>query len=138
MLEQVESRLRAREDIEVFFDGECPLCRREVNFLRWLDRRHRIRFTDIAVAGFDSTTIGVDYQRLMSEIHGRMPNGQIIRGVEVLRRLYAAVGLGWLVAASRLPIVAQGLEVIYGTFARNRLRWTRRCNAQSEGSCKRP
>ncbi len=33
--------------VEVFFDGECPLCMREIRMLRRLDRKDRIRFTDI-------------------------------------------------------------------------------------------
>jgi len=34
-------------DIEGFFDGGCPLCRREINFLRHCDRRGKIRLTEI-------------------------------------------------------------------------------------------
>ena len=34
--------------IEVFFDGDCPLCVKEIGMLRWMDRKNRIRFTDIA------------------------------------------------------------------------------------------
>ena len=32
-------------DVEVFYDGDCPLCTREIRLLRRLDRRGRIRFT---------------------------------------------------------------------------------------------
>ena len=34
--------------VEVFYDGECPLCLREIKMLRWMDRREQIRFTNIA------------------------------------------------------------------------------------------
>jgi len=100
--------------------------------LRRLDRRHRMRFTDIAAAGFDATEVGVTWQALMDRIHGRLPDGTIIEGVEVFRRLYRAAGLGWLVAVTRLPGISHLLEVLYGAFAKNRLRLTGRCR---DGVC---
>jgi predicted DCC family thiol-disulfide oxidoreductase YuxK len=114
-------------DIEVFYDGECPLCTREIRLLERLDRRERIRFTDIAAAGFDAASVGMTWETLMDRIHGRLPDGTLIEGVEVFRRLYAAVGLGPLVAMTRLPGVAQLLDVAYHGFAKNRLRFTGRC-----------
>lgn len=118
---------RAACEIEVFFDGDCPLCRREIAFLRRLDRRQRIRFTDIAADGFSAAMQGVDHDVLMAEIHGRLPDESWIRGVEVFRRLYAAIGWHPLVSMSRWPGVRQGLQLGYRVFARNRLRWTGRC-----------
>lgn len=38
----------ANFDIEVFYDGACPLCMREIRMLQGRDRRQRIRFVDIA------------------------------------------------------------------------------------------
>ncbi|MFC1609871.1 DCC1-like thiol-disulfide oxidoreductase family protein [Myxococcota bacterium] len=37
--------------IELFYDGACPLCSREVKAIRRLDRKGRIQFTDIADSG---------------------------------------------------------------------------------------
>jgi len=62
-------------EIEVFYDGACPLCMREINWLRRLDRKQRIRFTDIASAGFDASTLGIAWSTLMDRIHGRLPDG---------------------------------------------------------------
>ena len=64
----------------------------------------------------------------MAEIHARLPDGSVIRGVEVFRRLYAAVGFGPLVALTRLPGISQLLDAAYGLFAKNRLRLTGRCD----------
>jgi predicted DCC family thiol-disulfide oxidoreductase YuxK len=114
-------------EIEVFYDGACPLCLREINMLRGRDRKHAIRFTDIASEGFDASQVGVSWPRLMDRIHGRLPDGRLIEGVEVFRRLYAAVGFGTLVSASRLPGVKQLLNLSYDVFAKNRLRFTGRC-----------
>ncbi len=117
--------------VEVFFDGECPLCMREIRMLRWMDRRQRIRFTDISTDKFLPDQFGRSMQDFMDEIHGRLPDGQWITGVEVFRRLYAAVGLGPLVSLTRLPGISHGLEAGYQVFAKNRLRLTGRCDTSS-------
>jgi predicted DCC family thiol-disulfide oxidoreductase YuxK len=113
----------------VYYDGDCPLCLREIEMLRRRDRDRNIRFTNIAAQGFDAAAVGLDARTLMQRIHGRLPNGQVIEGVEVFRRLYDAVGFRRLVAASRAPGVAQLLDAAYALFAKNRLRLTGRCDA---------
>ena len=118
-------------EVEVFYDGACPLCMREIAMLRRKDQKARIRFTDIAADGFDAASIGVPWSSLMERIHGRLPDGTIIEGVEVFRRLYAAVGFGALVAATRLPVVKQALDASYRLFAQNRLRLTGRCSDET-------
>lgn len=119
-------------EIEAFYDGDCPLCVREIAWLRRLDKQERIKFTDIASEDFDPRTVGVDLQTLNSRMHGRLPDGTIIDGVEVFRRMYAAIGWKLPVAITRLPVVRQALDVAYSIFARNRLRFTGRC---SDGKC---
>ena len=118
--------MHAVEPLELFFDGECPLCLREVRMLRRLDRHARILFTDIAEVGFQPPT-DVDYATLMDRIHARR-GSQWFEGVEVFRQLYAAVGLGPLVAITRAPGIKQLLDLGYRVFAKNRLRLTGRCN----------
>ena len=88
---------------EVFYDGDCPLCMREIRMLMRLDRNARIKFTDIAEPTFDPAAIGTSYETLMERIHGRMPDGSWVQGVEVFRQLYARVGLAPLVAVTRAP-----------------------------------
>jgi len=122
-------------DIEAFYDGHCPLCVHEVKVLRRLDRRQRIRFVDIAAEGFDAGSVGVTVEVLMARIHGRLPDGTLVEGVEVFRRLYTAVGFGVLVAPTRLPGISQLLDLGYRWFAKNRLRLTGRC---ADGACELP
>jgi len=114
---------------EVFYDGDCPLCLREIRMLQHLDRkRQRICFTNIADSGFDSLReTGLEHTRLMAEIHGRLPSGQLVTGVEVFRQLYGAVGLGWLLQPTRWPLLRQLSDAAYELFAKHRLRLTGRC-----------
>lgn len=97
---------------------------------RW-DRRGRILFTDIAAPEFHAETLGQSLTTLMAEIHGRLPDGTWIKGVEVFRRLYTAVGFGPLVWLTRLPGLSQLLDLGYRLFARNRLKLTGRCTAET-------
>ena len=122
--------------VEVFHDGACPLCAREMRWLRRLDRHGRIRFTDIADPSFDPASLGLTFETLMARIHGRLPDGRLIEGVEVFRQLYAAAGLRRLARFSRLPGIAQLLGGGYWLFAKNRLRLTGRClDGQCDGQC---
>ncbi len=118
--------------VEVFHDGACPLCAREMRWLQRLDRYGRIRFTDIADPAFDPASVGKTFEALMARIHGRLPDGRIIEGVEVFRQLYAAAGFPRLAAFTRLPVIAQLLGAGYWLFAKNRLRLTGRC---VDGQC---
>lgn len=113
--------------IRVLYDGECPLCTREIRFLERCDRgRGRVDFEDIAAPAFDPTVYGLDTDALMARIHGVLPDGSVVEGLEVFRRVYAGVGLGWLVAPTRWPILRSVTELAYRVFASNRLRWTGR------------
>jgi predicted DCC family thiol-disulfide oxidoreductase YuxK len=115
--------------LEVFYDGACPLCAREIALLRRLDRRRRIRFVDIAVPAFDAAAVGVSWAALMGRMHARLPDGTLVTGAEVFRLLYASVGCTRLVALSRVPGVRWLVDRGYELFARYRLTLTgRRCD----------
>jgi predicted DCC family thiol-disulfide oxidoreductase YuxK len=120
-------RLPANRTVEVFHDGDCPLCMREIRMLMRRDRHARIQFTNIAAPDFDAAAYGTTYADLMARIRGRLPDDTWIEGVEVFRHLYAAIGFRRLVAISRVPGVSHLLALAYHAFARNRLRLTGRC-----------
>ncbi len=111
--------------ITILVDEECPLCRREAALWRRLDRgRNRIAMEDITAPGFDPSRYGLTYRDVMGEIHGILPSGEVVRGMEVFRRAYSAVGWGWLTAPTDWPILRQLFDRAYDWFARNRLRMT--------------
>ena len=115
--------------VEVFYDGGCPLCRREIEFLSVRDHQRLIRFRDLQKIDFTDDEISRSYGQLMGEIHGRLPDGTWIKGVEVFRRLYHAIGWTWIVAVSRWPLISNLLNWGYGVFARRRLFLTGRLDS---------
>lgn len=113
--------------ITVLFDGACPLCQREAELWRWLDGgRGRIVLEDIAAPKFDPAQYGLTHEQAMAEIHGILPCGTLIRGMEVFRRAYGAVGWGWLLAPTAWPLLRPLFDRGYRWFARNRMRLTGR------------
>lgn len=117
----------ANWQIKVLIDGACPLCRREADVWRKLDRgRQRIALEDVSAADFDPAAYGLTHSDVMDQIHGVLPSGEVVRGMEVFRRAYRAVGWGWLVAPTGWPILRRLFDAAYRWFARNRLRITGR------------
>ena len=130
-MSEVTSSVSTPFDVEVFFDGECPLCTKEIALVRRLDRRSRVRFVDIAEPSFEASSVGRTHDELMARIHARLPDGKLVEGVEVFRLMYAAVGFGPVLALTRIPGITQLLDAGYTWFAKNRLRLTGRCETDA-------
>ncbi|MBU6228534.1 MAG: DUF393 domain-containing protein [Cyanobacteria bacterium REEB459] len=114
--------------IDLLYDGECPLCLREVDFLRRQDRgRGLVRFTNIADQDYHAEHHGgVDYARAMGRIHAVLADGQVIESVEVFRQVYKILGLGWVYAPTGWPLIAPLVDWLYGRWADWRLALTGR------------
>lgn len=109
--------------LTILYDGECPLCRREIASLLWLDRgRGRLDGVNIADREFDPAVYGLTREQAMGAIHAVGEDGTIVKGMEVFRRAYAAVGLGWLWAPTGWPLIKPLADRFYRWFARNRMR----------------
>ena len=132
--------------LTILFDGGCPLCRREVTFLERRDRRLHddqttLAFVDIDRPDYDPIAHqGITYRQAMGRIHGVEANGTVLQDLAVFRRAYEQVGLGWLYAPTRWPVVGPLAEGAYGLWARLRLAITGRPSlgqlcAEREGSC---
>ncbi|MGQ4647292.1 DCC1-like thiol-disulfide oxidoreductase family protein [Lyngbya aestuarii] len=114
--------------IKLLYDGECPLCVREVNFLRKRDAgRGRVTFVDIADNDYTPEIHGgVDFETAMGRIHAVLPDGTIIKNVEVFRRVYEILDMGWIYAATKLPVIGFIVDTLYEIWADWRLALTGR------------
>ena len=104
------------EIFEVFFDGQCPLCKRGMDMVCRKDKFGRLRLTDISATECQDLA-GRDFVQMMKEIRGRYADGTFVTGAEVFREIYSRIGFGWLVSVSRLPILKQSLDIAYRMFA---------------------
>lgn len=137
-LDELDSALSGRSGpalapFQVFFDGDCPLCSKEIDWIkRKIDsgnNQSMIAFVDIAESHFAASEWGRTQEELMAKLHGRQADGTWVVGVEVFRRMYAAAGYRLPVALSRLIGIRSGLGIAYWLFAKYRTRLTGRCKA---------
>jgi predicted DCC family thiol-disulfide oxidoreductase YuxK len=117
-------------EIKLLYDGQCPLCMREVNFLKKRDGgRGLVAFVDIAEDDYDAEANGgIDFEAAMGRIHGILADGTIIKNVEVFRRVYEVLGMGWVYAVTKLPIIGTTANAIYSLWAEGRFLLTGRPN----------
>lgn len=128
--ESVEINPSPSWQIELLYDGQCPLCVREVNFLQKRDAgRGLVSFVDIADDRYNPEAHGgIDYETAMGRIHAVLPDGTTIKNVEVFRRIYEILGMGWVYAVTKLPIIGAIANWLYGIWANWRLPLTGRPN----------
>lgn len=114
--------------IKLLYDGECPLCLREVKFLQSKDNgRGLIAFVDISDRNYSpAENNDIDFATAMGTIHAILPDGTVITNLEVFRRVYAILGMGWLYSFTKLPIIGPITEAIYKVWAKWRLKITGR------------
>ncbi|BEV35858.1 DUF393 domain-containing protein [Synechococcus sp. M16CYN] len=116
-------------DLTMLFDGGCPLCMREVRFLQSRDRDQRIAFVNIDSPDYTpSTYANISYRVAMGRIHALTANGEVLRDMAVFREAYLLIGLGWLYAPTRWPLIKPLADIIYAFWASRRLQWTGRDN----------
>jgi predicted DCC family thiol-disulfide oxidoreductase YuxK len=121
---------------KLLYDGDCPFCRREMEWLKRRDRRGRLVLEDISSPEFQAEAYGLTHAEAMGVVHGVLPDGRIVRRLAAIREAYRAVGLGWLVAPLSLPVLGWLADKAYGVFARNRVALGRLFGRKCEGSCK--
>jgi len=74
----------------------------------------------------------------MSNLHGIIENGEIIRGLDVLAYSYELVGLGWVYYPLKIKFLSPILRLAYRYWAKYRLQITGRsdieklCTSQCE------
>jgi predicted DCC family thiol-disulfide oxidoreductase YuxK len=111
--------------LTLYYDASCPLCKSEMTNLMLRNTAGLLRFVDASAAGFVSPLPGRSVNDLMQLIHAKRADGGVVQGVEVFRLAYSAVGMGWVTAPTRWPVLRQAADAVYPWIARHRHRLPR-------------
>ncbi|WP_309603190.1 DUF393 domain-containing protein [Sphingomonas sp.] len=102
----------------VWHDGGCPLCRREIALMRWLDRRGAIKFVDVTEESAAECPIAP--ADLLARFHAS-EDGRLLSGAAAFAAMWRAIPLLRPIGlAARAPWVLAMLERLYVMFLRVR------------------
>jgi predicted DCC family thiol-disulfide oxidoreductase YuxK len=104
----------------VLYDYACPVCRVEMERLKRRDRHERLVLLDINSPAFNEQTWGVTHAQASAALHVLTPDNEWLVGVPAIHHVYQQVGLGWLMAPTRWPVVASIADRFYRYIAPNR------------------
>ena len=107
----------------VFFDGACPLCRREIAHYRRIDRVQRLHWVDAATEAKILAAHGLDQERAMAELHVLDGNGRWQRGVDAFLVIWSHLpAYRWLARLVSVLGLRAPLGIAYRRFAAWRCR----------------
>lgn len=116
-----------KQQVKVWYDGACPLCQREIAFMRRLDRRNALEFVDVSDDA--PSDCPIDQAELLERFHAS-ENGQLLSGAAAFAAMWRAIPLlKPLGLMARNRVVLDLLERLYIIFLRHRpklQRWVAR------------
>lgn len=110
----------------VYFDGACPLCRREIDHYRRQAQSAPVAWVDVSTC--HPVELGADLDRAtaLARMHVRRADGQLVSGavafVEIWRKLPA---YAWLARLAAWPPLLAVMEAGYVGFLKLRRLWRR-------------
>ena len=120
----------AQNPVKVFFDGACPLCRREIDHYRRLSALGPIVWIDIANDDGALSDHGLTREAAMARFHVLDAAGQWQTGAFAFLELWSQLpAYRWLARIVRASHLENPLDKLYARFANWRLR--RRCDNES-------
>tara|TARA_R110000822_G_scaffold6157_9_gene25815 strand:- start:2433 stop:2927 length:495 start_codon:yes stop_codon:yes gene_type:complete len=82
--------------LTLYYDGQCPLCVREIRLFQKRNQAARLDLQDISAAS-TAPLPGTTRDQMMNCLHARFADGHVVSGIDATYWSYHAVGLGWLV-----------------------------------------
>lgn len=110
----------------MLYDGKCPICSKEVRFLK--DRDSSLRYIDIADGKFKSFS-SIGYEDAMKAMIAVEEGGKIHTGVDAFHEIYLRRRLFFLAIILKLPVFEPLFKLGYSVFAKYRLALTGRGHA---------
>ena len=104
---------QSNSELTVWYDSDCPLCIREINLMRRLDRRGAIDFVNIQSA----KGCPISTEKLMKRFHAQERGEPIVSGAAAFAAMWRAIPvLRPLGLLARIPPVLWVLERLYRGF----------------------
>ena len=102
----------------VYFDGLCPLCSREIDHYRKQRGAESLRFVDITAADFNAEAEGVDPIAVHKEMHVKTSDGRLVTGVDAFIEIWKVLPrYGFAARLAQKSFIKPTLDFGYHIFA---------------------
>ena len=114
--------------IPVYYDGKCGLCSREIDHYRKVAPEGIFLWQDITESAEDLEKQGVSLSQGLKLMHAKDSDGVMHVGVDAFLLIWKQLSR-WRVLALlvQLPVVRQGVNVVYQAFANWRFKRLAHC-----------
>ena len=101
----------------VYFDGQCPLCKREIQFYRRQRGAENVNWVDVTKLGSLDLPFGLTQEDALARFHIVNVKGQLISGGEAFSALWLSLPtFRWAGRIFQVNFLASLLEVMYKIF----------------------
>ena len=105
------------EAATVFFDGQCPLCSKEIRFYQRQGGAEAINWVDVTKVNVDDLPSGLTREVAMAKFHVVTAKGKLISGGEAFSSLWLSLpAFNWVGRLFRISFLALFLEAGYRVF----------------------
>ena len=106
--------------LTMFYDGLCPLCQAEIQFLSGRNQAGLLSFVDINSDQYSPERVGVSCSQALASMCAQYDDGQLIQGVEVFSAAYSRANLPKLAWLFSRPALKHFFFFFYRFFAKHR------------------
>jgi len=125
--------------VQVFYDGSCLVCSREMESYRKNNPENRLQFVDISAADFNPARFDKTLSDFMAQLHVRDAQGNFTTGVDAFMTIWQAYPSGSLWRLFSGLVGLPGINYLsrfgYQIFARNRHLLPKRKQDCDSGTC---
>lgn len=121
--------------LTIFYDGQCPLCTKEMAALKLHDEAGNIQLEDIHQTHFSERFPEINFDQAMQILHGYY-KGKIIYGLDVTCRAWRLVNKHRYLQMLRWPVIKPIADRCYLLFAKHRNRLSRLFVRSCDNNCK--
>jgi 3-demethoxyubiquinol 3-hydroxylase len=117
MIDAMPDQVSSAQKPAVFFDGACPLCRREIGVYQRIDNGTAIEWVDVSACELAALPNGLSQADAQARFHVRRADGTVISGAAAFAEMWTYTpGFRALGSIAKIAPVTAILELIYRGF----------------------
>jgi predicted DCC family thiol-disulfide oxidoreductase YuxK len=114
--------------ITVFYDGQCGLCRREIDYYKRIAPQGLFDWHDITLHSDALERLGISYVDALKQLHARDDQGTMHIGVDAFLLIWSVLPRWrWLARIVKMPLIYSTAHFLYRIFANWRFNRLNHC-----------